>query len=441
MVLDHTHDHDDSGNSLWIENSLSETAPRTCLEGRTHSVISLKSAVQSFGNNESDFGQKVNGVTGSMRIISTEGFRVIRTLGFISFLVLLFTLPPTLLDSNSDRMFVIPALIGTLLGVAGYFFSRVILELDSETKTIKAWRPFWPNDKHEYRWDSSFKIALTSRQHKHGYHYVPLLILEDSKNFYFEKHFYGLRAKARAIEEFQRLQVTVYGEIRSSEIPRVVQEGEWRPRGYEAVLSVLGLPVEIDTNYGSRKPWLTWLIALVAISISLIALYVKTDWIDLYGLSTDEPFRQGGLTWLSSFFLHAGIFHLLGNMYFLLVFGDNVELHLGRPKYSALLIVSTLIAGLFQIVASNTPTLMIGASGGIFGVVTYYLFVFPKQEFGVLFFGRWKKVRAIVLFLVFVLTQLYGMSLASDGVAYFAHAGGMLAGFLFSLVGKKKDSE
>jgi membrane associated rhomboid family serine protease len=146
------------------------------------------------------------------------------------------------------------------------------------------------------------------------------------------------------------------------------------------------------------------------------------------------------LTLFTAMFLHGGILHLLGNMLYLWIFGDNVEDRLGRFKFVLLYLVSGLAAGLSQILTSpNSKVPMIGASGAIAGVLGAYMVGFPYAKvLTLVFFGFFARIIRIPAFFVlgfwFILQIIYALpSLGVQnvgGVAFFAHIGGFLAGIL-----------
>jgi membrane associated rhomboid family serine protease len=137
------------------------------------------------------------------------------------------------------------------------------------------------------------------------------------------------------------------------------------------------------------------------------------------------------LTLVTSLFLHGSLLHLLGNMLFLWVFGDNVEDAMGHRRFLAFFLLCGIIASLAYAVMEPTSTRpLIGASGAIAGVVAAYLILYPKVKVWGLFFGR------IPLHLpaywgigFWILLQILS-ALATDdeGVAWYAHLGGLAAG-------------
>jgi membrane associated rhomboid family serine protease len=155
------------------------------------------------------------------------------------------------------------------------------------------------------------------------------------------------------------------------------------------------------------------------------------------------------LTLFTAMFLHGGIVHLLGNMLYLWIFGDNVEDHLGHLRFLVLYIVSGIIASLAHIFMTPDSTLpMIGASGAIAGVLGAYMIEFPHSRILTLvFFGFFVRATRIPAFFVlgfwFVLQLIYAStSLGASGgggVAWFAHIGGFIAGiFLVKFLKRTK---
>jgi rhomboid family protein len=143
-------------------------------------------------------------------------------------------------------------------------------------------------------------------------------------------------------------------------------------------------------------------------------------------------------TLLSSMFLHAGWIHLIGNMVFLWIFGNNVEDALGRGRYLLLYFGSGVAAALTEALSSPASHLpMIGASGAIAGVLGAYLLLYPWSNVHVflwiVIFFRVVTVPAWILLGLWFAMQLASGVLrqpASPGVAFWAHIGGFAAGLL-----------
>jgi membrane associated rhomboid family serine protease len=149
-------------------------------------------------------------------------------------------------------------------------------------------------------------------------------------------------------------------------------------------------------------------------------------------------FRPSSPTFLSMFtymFLHGGLLHLVGNMLFLHIAGDNVEQRLGRILYvAAYLTMGVVSAAVFGGVSGSTPTPMVGASGAVFGVLGCYFLWFPHNRVVLLvvvvWFLRVVEVPARwVLGIYVVVADMLPLLLGDAGpVAHAAHVGGFLAG-------------
>jgi membrane associated rhomboid family serine protease len=140
----------------------------------------------------------------------------------------------------------------------------------------------------------------------------------------------------------------------------------------------------------------------------------------------------------TSMFLHGGWMHLIGNMWFLYVFGDNVEDKLGHIKYLFFYISCGVIAAVSQLIISwGSRVPMIGASGAIAGVLGAYMILFPHSRVltlvPIFVFIQLVEIPAFVfLFLWFVMQFFYGavsfVAISQGGVAWWAHIGGFVAG-------------
>lgn len=155
------------------------------------------------------------------------------------------------------------------------------------------------------------------------------------------------------------------------------------------------------------------------------------------------PLAANILTILTSMFLHGGWFHVLGNLWFLYIFGDNIEDHLGHFSYLIFYLVCGIAAALTDIAlspTSNVPT--IGASGAIAGIMGAYVLLYPRARVQTLvvlivFFTFWWLPAWVFLgywFLIqFVATTVMASSAhhQTGGVAFAAHVGGFVAGLIF----------
>src|SRR5690606_4616428 len=127
-----------------------------------------------------------------------------------------------------------------------------------------------------------------------------------------------------------------------------------------------------------------------------------------------------GTHWL----LHGGWAHLLGNCYFLYIFGDNVEHLFGRVRFALFFLAAAMVGGLAEVLLThNTLSPIVGASGGIAGVMAAYLWCFPRNKlFQVVLFIQLKLPVWVYLIAWFALQAVMGLFSTSDaGVAWFSH--------------------
>jgi membrane associated rhomboid family serine protease len=142
----------------------------------------------------------------------------------------------------------------------------------------------------------------------------------------------------------------------------------------------------------------------------------------------------GYLHILTSMFLHGSWMHLLGNMWFLWIFGNNIEDSMTRPRFAIFYLTCGFVAALFQVLAQpSSPIPMVGASGAISGVMGAYLLLYPRVRVWTSVFFFVFPVPAWTMLIYWMLLQLMGgfsQSRSSGGTAFFAHIGGFLAGLL-----------
>ena len=199
-----------------------------------------------------------------------------------------------------------------------------------------------------------------------------------------------------------------------------------------------------DTIPSARVPVVTYAIIIANVVVFLYEAslgHALKHFIDMYGL-VPAHFRFENL--LTSMFLHGGWAHLIFNMLFLYIFGDNVEDRLGHARYAAFYLLCGMAAGAAQaLVNPGSRIAMVGASGAIAGVLGAYLLFFPRSRIVTLvpifFFLQIVEIPAVLfLFGWFILQILSGMATigAADtaGVAFFAHVGGFIAGMVLGPV-------
>jgi membrane associated rhomboid family serine protease len=218
-----------------------------------------------------------------------------------------------------------------------------------------------------------------------------------------------------------------------------VREG-FRSDHWSDIPAVLGLPVPEGDAVGSR-PWVTLLCAGAIAVASVVGFIAGVDEVvQEHGLVPAEPFRHGGFDWISSIFLHSGPWHLLSNLYFLVVFGSAVEGVLRPGKYAALLALAALAGkALYAVVESGSEIPSVGASGGISGALVYWALAFPRARVRVVLWrwvslDTWTLSARTVLWIWFAL-QAWGVveqvAREGGGVNALAHVGGAAVGAAF----------
>jgi membrane associated rhomboid family serine protease len=207
-----------------------------------------------------------------------------------------------------------------------------------------------------------------------------------------------------------------------------------------------------DTQSSYSRPVITVLLIVINVLVFLFEMslepYSRNHFIHVFGLIPDQFQPLGTIT---SMFLHGGWMHLIGNMWFLWVFGDNIEDILGHSKYLLFYLLCGVVAAATQVIfnpLSRVP--MVGASGAIAGVMGAYMIKFPRARILTLvfifIFATTVEVPALLMLLYWFGMQLFsgvgsvGYSHVSEGgTAWFAHIGGFVAGVvLVSVMGTKQ---
>ncbi len=212
----------------------------------------------------------------------------------------------------------------------------------------------------------------------------------------------------------------------------------------EVIPAIFGIPIEYNYTPLKHRPIATWSLAAAIAVVSIAAFMDLESVVARWGLIPAEFSRYFGLTLVSSFFLHAGFFHLLTNLYFLVVFGDNTEDVLGKRRYLLLIILAAFAGDVAQILSSpGDMTPCIGASGAISGILAYYCLRFPRASVGILWWFQWIRLPVGIMFALWVLSQIFEAFRQSAGlshVAAFAHLAGACVGATFWAMGRKPPS-
>jgi len=219
--------------------------------------------------------------------------------------------------------------------------------------------------------------------------------------------------------------------------------------GWKMLPALLLLPVECPTRQLRKKPIATW--ATVSLLVIVLTMIMGlSDWESLekavkgWGMIPRQAMRHGGLTFVTSFFLHGGWGHLIGNVYFLMLFGHGLENDLGWRGFICVLAAGHLGGMLlYMLVTSSWDIPCVGASAGISGIQGCYAILLARTQMGwlVVVPVKWTltilRIPALAYLLGYAVFQaIYAMQAADrlgGGVAYTAHLGGLAAGALWGL--------
>jgi len=223
------------------------------------------------------------------------------------------------------------------------------------------------------------------------------------------------------------------------------------------------IPIK-DTIHSRSFPLITWLLVILNVLVFVfIELPLSQSGLErlvaTYGVTPNQcaaPILKGlslavipgigvlvqgcAVPLITSMFLHGGWLHIIGNMWVLIIFGDNVEDRMGSMRYLVFYLTCGVVSGLTQaFIAPNSAVPAIGASGAIAGVLAAYMILFPRARvvtFIPLFILPWfVNIPSLIFIAIWFLLQFFSGVAAlgggvSGGVAYWAHVGGFVCGLL-----------
>jgi membrane associated rhomboid family serine protease len=219
--------------------------------------------------------------------------------------------------------------------------------------------------------------------------------------------------------------------------------------GTQKILALIGLPVESGRLYEWRS-WTNLLIIAANVAVFGLMMFAAGSFLGLVGLFPREWYMRYGLvpenflaaplttghTLLTAMFVHGGVIHLLGNMFFLFTTGDDVEKRFGHVPFLCFYIAAGLVAGLVSVFTGNAASIPhVGASGAIAGVMGAYLALCRHKSFyvwlfRVTLFGKMIAVSAWLYLAFWFATQLLSLKFGNPGIDYWAHIGGFAFGFV-----------
>lgn len=206
-------------------------------------------------------------------------------------------------------------------------------------------------------------------------------------------------------------------------------------------------PLGDDNSLRKTVPVVTYILILINVIVFFLELTggenFILNWAFIPSRFLENPIANIP-TIFSSMFMHAGWGHLFGNMLYLWIFGDNVEDYYGKPVFLLFYVVCGIAATFAQLIFDPSSSLPnIGASGAIAGVLGAYILLWPQGKIKVLMGQFITQMSAIVVIgFWFALQFLSGIgsfysTTEEGGVAYMAHIGGFVAGFIVAFIFKK----
>ena len=201
-------------------------------------------------------------------------------------------------------------------------------------------------------------------------------------------------------------------------------------------------PIGDDNSRRSRFPFVTYGLIILNFLVFYLEMQGGMEfifrWAFIPSRFVSDPIGDFS-TLFTSMFMHAGWAHILGNMLYLWIFGDNVEDKFGHFKFFIFYIICGLAATAAQFAfTAGSEIPLLGASGAIAGVLGAYLLMFPRGQVYVLFLFRIVVMPAALVLGLWIVLQLFSTVGAiarmadTGGVAYMAHVGGFVTGFVLT---------
>ena len=210
------------------------------------------------------------------------------------------------------------------------------------------------------------------------------------------------------------------------------------------------IPIGDQNRRGAPVPYVNITLVVLNVLVFLYMLTLNSIQLELFVFSfgtIPANITQGQdlYTLITSMFIHGGWLHLIGNMIFLWIFGDNIEAALGHWVYLGFYLLAGIAGSLTHVLFSPQSVIpSIGASGAISGVLGCYAILFPTREVRVLIIAVVARVSALVFLGVWGLLQLLNglvalgvQTVETGGVAFWAHVGGFAFGLIVGVIARE----
>ncbi len=225
---------------------------------------------------------------------------------------------------------------------------------------------------------------------------------------------------------------TMHSPVLRDALTKLTQRTTWKSLVFQFLT---GMPVEYNLK-PHKTPWVTYammvICTLIFVAGQLDAQLENSLYLYL-GFNSNAPGLLQAGQLITHQFMHGSWLHLLGNMYFLWLVGDNIEDTLGHWRFLGLYLIAGVVAALTEWAffdGSQGPLLLVGASGAIAALFGLYLMWFRHASLTMLFFVIQVKLAPHWYFLIWSLTNIFGMIIGESNVAYLAHLGGLVFGVL-----------
>ena len=232
-----------------------------------------------------------------------------------------------------------------------------------------------------------------------------------------------------ALERIAQQQAIVIAHEYNSRYPDQMTVAEALP----LVPGLVGLPLEAEQRGLSRYPIATWVVAAILFIIGFWSL-ASPEEAARYGLLATDIDRSGGATFFTALFVHATWFQFATNLYFLLVFGDNVEDHLGPATFLLMLLTGGLVGNaMHALIDAGSTTPLMGASGAISAVTLFYALRYPSAQLRFIRLLKWHTMPASAGLLFWFLTKLVSTQdiLGRAEPSAWPYVGGAAVGLVF----------